>query len=529
MSSETHTLPDDIGGLKEIIASKSDTINFYQSRIDALEEKVRNLKSKLFGRKSEKHISEEDDKQQMLFDEPEEIEEQASAEEKIEVPAHTRRKRGRKPLPADLPRIEIVHDLTEEEKICGCGCKMVTIGKEVSEKLDIIPAKIQVIRNIRPKYACKNCEGVESDKTVKIAPVPAQMIPKGIATAGLLAHVTVSKFVDALPLYRQEKMFSRIGVDLSRATMANWLIKVGEQCRPLIDLCEQEIRSGPLINIDETTVQVLKEPGRSNTSKSYMWVFRGGDPDKPALIYQYHPTRSGQVARDFLADYQGYVQTDAYPGYNGLERMEGIVLVGCWAHARRKFVEVINARKNNKNTKIGSAEVALSYIRKLYAIEKRAQIDELSDTERYDLRQKEAIPIFDQFKPWLDKKINQTPPKGLLGMAVRYTLDQWQRLIRYAEDGRITPDNNLAENAIRPFVVGRKNWLFSGHPRGAEASATIFTLIETAKANKLEPYIYLRYVFGRLPHAGKPEDYRKLLPQNLSIEKIVAAVGDAVK
>jgi transposase len=185
------------------------------------------------------------------------------------------------------------------------------IGSEESEKLDIIPAKIRVIRNIRLKYACKKCEGIESDgETVKTAPVPAQILPKTIATSGLLAHIVISKFADALPLYRQEKMFSRIGVDISRATMANWLIHGARKCLPLVELCEQQIRSGPLINIDETPVQVLNEPGRSNTSKSYMWVFRGGPLDSPVLMYQYHPSRSGEIPINFLGSYSGYVQTD---------------------------------------------------------------------------------------------------------------------------------------------------------------------------------------------------------------------------
>ncbi len=406
---------------------------------------------------------------------------------------------------------------------------MVRIGEEVSEKLDIIPAKIQVIRTIRPKYTCKACEGVGSEApTVKIAPVPAQLIPKGIATPGLISHVIISKFVDALPLYRQEKIFTRMRVHLPRGTMANWLIKVGGDCQPLIDLYEQEIRSGPLINIDETPVQVLNEPGRSNTCKSYMWIFRGGHPDRPVLVYQYHPTRSGDAASDFLKDYKGYVQTDAYAGYDKLKRMNGIRLVGCWAHVRRKFMDVVKARpkaKNGKSQKTGSAEVALKYIRRLYTIERKAVKDNLSYTGIHELRQQESVPVFKEFKKWLDKKVKQTPPKGLLGEAVGYALNQWGRLIQYAEDGRIKPDNNLAENAIRPFVIGRKNWLFSGHPRGAKASAVLYSLVETAKANNLDPYLYLRYIFDRLPHVVSQEDYKKLLPPNLSAKKIAAARG----
>ncbi|MFH2044119.1 MAG: IS66 family transposase [Pseudomonadota bacterium] len=524
MSLSAQQLPDSIDELKEIIVSKSKTIDFFQLRIQFLEEKNRYLRSKLFGRKSEKHID-IDDTQLQLFDELEEIVEQELAEEEtIVIPSHKRKKTGRKPLPQNLPRVDVIHDLSDEEKVCTCGCEMDKIGEEVSEKLDIIPAKVRVIRNIRLKYACKKCEGIESDTgAVKTAPVPAQILPKSIATSGLLSHIVISKFADALPLYRQEKIFSRTGIDISRATMANWLMQGAQKCQPLAELLEQQIRSGPLINIDETTVQVLNEPGRSNTSKSYMWVFRGGPPDAPVLMYQYHPSRSGKIPDDFLGNYNGYVQTDAYSGYDALGRRVGIILVGCWSHARRKFAEVIKARQKNKNLKqkTGSAEVAINFISKLYAIEKHAKTNNLSFEQIYDLRQEKSKPILNDFKKWLDQRISQTPPKGLLGQAMSYTLNQWSKLIVYIEDGRLKPDNNLAENAIRPFVFGRKNWLFSGHPRGAKASAIFFSLIETAKANGLEPYSYLRYIFNYLPLAKTTADYEKLLPQEIDQKKLI--------
>ena len=293
--------------------------------------------------------------------------------------------------------------------------------------------------------------------------------------------------------------------------------------RVLIGLLENEIRSGPLINIDETPVQVLKEPGRSNTTKSYMWVFRGGPPEKPALIYQYHPSRSGDVPIAFLENYSGYIQSDGYAGYDRLERSGQISHVGCWAHARRKFIDVINARKRNKSIKgqrIGSADIAVGYIRKLYDIERDAKREELSLDDVYELRQEKAKPILLEFKAWLVKKVNLTPPRGLLGTAVNYTLDQWDKLERYLEAGRIPIDNNLAENAIRPFVVGRKNWLFSGSPRGADASAAIYSIIETAKANHLEPYRYLRYLFAKIPFIENDAEYKTLLPTRIDPKTI---------
>ncbi|MHC4215302.1 MAG: IS66 family transposase [Planctomycetota bacterium] len=522
-------LPDDVAKLKEIIVSQSvhhlekkqhyqSEIDRHQTQIDRLHEQIRFLRSKLFGRKTEKYVESGED-QLRLFDE---IEDAASAKEvdkqAVPVAAYKRKKRGRKPLPEDLPRIEKIHDLPEEEKVCACGCELTKIGEEVSEKLDYIPAKLQVIKHIRYKYACKGCEGVDSDGgAVKIAPPPVQIIPKGIATPGLLAQILVSKFCDALPFYRQEKIFARLGIDLPRATMANWAIKVSKQCRPLMQILRSEILSGPLVNIDETTVQVLKEPNRNNTSKSYMWIFRGGPPDSPALVFQYHPTRSGQVPKDFLNDYQGYIQTDGYSGYDALGLKEGIVHLGCWAHVRRKFFEVVQARQKNsrQKSKAGSGDVALSYIKKLYRLESIAKERQYSAEQIQDLRQEQANPILEEFRAWLEKRSVQTPPKGLLGKAIAYAMNQWPRLIIYLQDGRLRPDNNLTENAIRPFVIGRKNWLFSGHPRGAEASACIYSLIETAKANRLEPYLYFRFLFDRLPFAANEDYFKSLLPQYL--------------
>ena len=394
----------------------------YQSRIEYLEERIRLLQNELFGRKTEK-LPKEDRDQLHLFNEVE-IEKEAQdndLSDKITIAEHSRKKRGRKPLPKDLPRIEVIHDLTEDEKVCVCGSHLSRIGEEVCEKLDIVPAKVRVLRHIRYKYACKNCEGIESDgPTVKIAAAPVELIPKSIATSGLLAHLLVAKFEDALPFYRQEKIFGRMGIELSRATMCNWAVKVADRIKPLMELLHQEIRSGPLINIDETPVQVLGEPGRSNTSKSYMWVYRGGDPQKPVLIYQYQPSRSGQVPFAFLKGYQGFVQTDGYSGYDLLGRQVGIRLVGCWAHVRRKFIEVIKAKSNPK--KKGHAEEALDYIAQLYAVEKQAAANEFSSDQLYQLRQDAAKPILNDFKSWLLRMSSLTPPKGLLGKAVSYAL-----------------------------------------------------------------------------------------------------------
>ncbi len=268
-------------------------------------------------------------------------------------------------------------------------------------------------------------------------------------------------------------------------------MKAAEHCTPLLELLKREVLSGPLVNADETTVQVLAEPGRSPTTQSYMWIFRGGDPHSPTVIFNYHPSRSGDVAHTFLRGYQGAVQTDGYSGYNFLDVQKDVIHIGCWAHARRKFMEADKAKKQG-----------------------------LSGHDLLALRRKESLPVLQEFRTWLEKRSLTVTPQSLLGKAVGYTLKQWSRLVAYVEVAAATPDNNLAENAIRPFVVGRKNWLFAGTPQGAQASAAIYSLIETAKANGLDVYRYLRLLFDNLPMAKCTEDYRKLLPNVVSEEQI---------
>ncbi len=295
---ETATLPDDPAELKRLLI---ETQRRYEREAELLREQIHLLYTRLFGKKSEKGVAEAGVMQLSLFDMPEpEVE---SVEEVVEVPEHTRAKRGRKPLPANLPRVEIVHDIPESDIVCSCGAELNRIGEDISEKLDIIPAIIRVIRHIRPKYACKSCEGLEAEGTVvKIAPPPRQIISKGIATAGLLAHILTAKFCDALPFYRQERQFARLGAEIPRATMANWAMKAANACTPLLELLWREVHSGPLINIDETSLQILAEPGRAPTSKSYMWICRGGDPHHPGILYHYAPSRSARIAKKKLLE-----------------------------------------------------------------------------------------------------------------------------------------------------------------------------------------------------------------------------------
>lgn len=522
---EAENTIENVIDLQKIIDDLLQKEKSYQSEIKILNEQIKYLQAQLFGRKSEKQPVESNEMQLSLFEMPEEefpIGDQLEKDEEIDIPAHKRKKRGRRPIPDNLPVVDAVHDIDDADKVCECGCLKERIGEEISKQLDIIPAKIQVIKHIRPKYACKHCEGVESEgPTVAIAPMPEQVIPKCIGTPGLIAYVLVAKFVDALPFYRQEKQFLRIGVEISRASMCSWARKVAESCDILLMMLKKEILSGPLINIDETPTQVFNEPNKSNTTKSYMWVFRGGTPEHPGILFEYHPSRSGDVPAAFLNGYQGVVQTDGYSAYSFLDAVQGILHMGCWTHARRKFMDVVKAAGKPKGKKkTGKAGKALSYIRKLYKIEKDAKSAGLTGDALLQERQEKAKPVLDEFKKWLDATVEITPPQSLLGKAVNYALNQWHRLVVYADTAHVTLDNNMAENTIRPFVIGRKNWLFSVTPEGAAASAALYSLIETAKANGLEPYWYFRYLLEKLPDAMTEDDYKALLPQYLDKTKL---------
>ena len=499
-----------------VIADHKAVIADREAEIAYLAEQVRLLKALRFATQSEKARPHGHEIQYPLFNEAEMVVEEAdSAETETEIPAHTRRKPGRRPISPDFPRIEVVHDIPEGDKVCACGCELTRIGEEVSEKLDVIPQKIRVIRHIRPKYACRSCEGVEDDRpTVRIAAMPDQIIPQGIVTPSLLAYILVNKFADGLPFYRQSVMFGRLGVDISRATMSGWAIRAGRAVEPLIELLQQEIRSGPVINMDETPVQVLKEPGRENTTKSYMWVMRGGPPDRPVVLFHYAPSRGRAVAEELVGGFKGYLQTDGFAGYNALGGRDGITHVGCLAHVRRRFHDVIKA--GGKKKKGGVAQTILNLIAKVYQKEKQARKREAKPDEILAMRQKEIKPLLDKIRDTLLDRKPAVPPKSLLGKAIAYALDQWPRIQAYLGHPGLTPDNNLAENAIRPFAVGRKNWLFAGSPTGAKTSANIYSLIESAKANGLNPLDYLNEVFEKLPRAKSEYKLRQLLPGRIA-------------
>jgi len=522
-----HQLPDDIDALKSLLADQAAKLDQfvahneqlttqnqrYQAQVLTLTEQLNLALARRYAASSEKFSPD-----QICFFDEAELDSAAvpdpsadSDDDEIMVAAHQRKKRGRKPLPDHLPRVDVIHELAESERHCDHDGRLLSeIGEVISEQLDIVPAKIQVLRHIRKKYAC------DCGQCIKIAPLPAQPIPKSMASPGLLAHITVSKYQDALPLYRQETILQRIGVDIPRATLANWMIKAGCLVQPLINLMHDQLLSHDIIQMDETTVQVLKESGKKAQSKSYLWLQRGGPPKHPVVLYHYDPGRGAGVAKRLLDGFKGYLQTDGYDGYNAAVAVNHLTHVGCMAHARRKFSEAVKAQGRNK--KRGKAHRGLTLIQKLYRVEKQAR--KLTHDERYAQRQLHARPILDEIRVWLDQVLGQVPPTSATGKALHYLHNEWPKLIRYLDDGRLEIDNNAAENAIRPFVVGRKNWLFSDSVKGVNASANLYSLIETAKANGLEPYAYLRYLFAELPKAQTVDAIEALLPGNLDKDQI---------
>ena len=515
METALNQLPDDVDLLKSLVVDQlvrneqlSAQNQAYKAQVLSLQEQLNLALARRYAASSEK-ISPD---QYRLFDEAEVDTEVELENDEVIVPAHTRKKGGRKKLPESLPRVDVIHELSGDDLICPHdGATLAEIGAVTSEQLDIVPAKIQVIRHVRKQYACK------CGQCIKTAGLPKQPIPKSMASPGLLAHIAVSKYQDALPLYRQETILRRIGVDIPRATLANWMIQVGILIQPLINLLRDRLLEYDIIQMDETTVQVLNEAGKRAQSKSYIWLQRGGPPDQPVVLYDYDPGRSAEVPKRLLGDFKGYLQTDAYDGYNAVVAANGLTRLGCMAHARRKFTDALKAQGRNK--KRGKAHRGLSLIRKLYRVEKQARQLKLKPHDRYGHRQKQALPVILEMRTWLDDVLPQIPPSSVTGQALNYLHNEWDRLIRYLDDGRLEIDNNLAENSIRPFVVGRKNWLFSTSVKGVKASANLYSLIECAKINDLEPYAYLRHVFTELPKARTVEAIEALLPGNLKKEQ----------
>ena len=472
-------------------------------------EEFRLAQHQRFGRSSEAHPNQGDlfNEAEVLVDEDRQDEDDTNTE----TITYQRKKPKRKPLPKDLPRETIRHDLADDEKVCDCcGGGLHCMGEDKSEKLEFIPAQVKVIEHIRPKYSCRQCEQDNTQVKIKVAPVPSSPIPKSIATPSLLAQIITAKYQYALPLYRQESLFKQYGIDINRKTMSSWMIRSAALLKPLYERLIEIQRQQPVIHADETPVKVIAEEKK----QGYMWVYCTGSdsppnntspPDHDAIrrlvIYDYQHSRARTCPQDYLQDFKGYLQVDGYVGYEKLEA----TLVGCMAHARRKFMD---AKKAQPKGKTGKADKAVADIQKLYRIE--TEIKRKTATEKHRIRQEKSRPLLDKLKIWLEKSVLQIPPKTVLGKAIGYTLRQWHKLIRYLDDGQLNIDNNRAERAIKPFVIGRKNWMFSYTKNGANASAILYSFIETAKANGIMPFDYLSWLLNELPK--KPENLDGLLP-----------------
>lgn len=480
---------------KELLAKADETIAAANIKLQEQHEEIERLRQQLnyylnqkYGKKSEKVV---DEQGEGTFDEIDKEPQQKAKTTK-------KHKTDKRPLPDDLPRERVIIDLPEEEKVCSCGKGLHKIGEEVSEKLDIIPAQVRILELIRPKYCCRDCE-----MGVKIANLPVTILPKSLVTPGAVSHILLSKYVDHLPLYRQEQIFQRMGFDIARNTLCNWVLDCSDRLLPLHELMKRDLLRGPYIQADETPVQVLNH---AKDTKHYMWVYLNKKQNQNILIYDYNQSRSGTVVQEFLNNYKGLLHTDGYSGYN---QISSVTHGACWAHVRRKYIEII------KNcAKPGIARQAVELIGQLYSIERQAQEQYLTYEMRGSLRKEKAPAILKELKILLDNKIKQVPPRSPIGRAISYNLKLWDKLLVYIDYGQMEIDTNLVENAIRPFALGRRNWLFNGNERGAKAASIVYSLLLTCKHNNIEPYAYMKYILYKLPKI-QPDKYHTLLPYNI--------------
>ena len=511
-ASDTHTIdtpaapdtvqgsaPDTVQGLRDLLQRLQGELKFKQTKIDALNFEVARLKRWRFGSSSE---SLETSTQAVLFDHIllDTVLEDRAAEEDKNPPATPPRAKGqavRQALPQNLPRIDHHHEI--EQTHCECGQAFKRIGQEVSEQLDCVPAQFFVLRQIRGKYACVCCQ------TIAAAPMPAQIIDKGIPAPGLLAQVAVAKHDDHLPLYRQEEIYARSGVHIARSSMAQWIGICGVRLTPLADALKKFILGHAVVHADETPVSLLA-PGRGKTKKAYVWVYRTTNfVAQRAVLFDFCASRGGEHPQRVLKDFAGTLVTDDYSGYHGLKAQGRITGALCMAHARRKLFE---AHKLN-GSQIAAQAVAL--IAKLYEVEREAR--EFEPQARLLLRQSRSKPLAEELHAWLLAQRQALAKADVTAKAIDYSLSNWRALTRYLDDGNVPIDNNAVENSIRPLAVGRKNWLFVGSQQAGERAAVMLSLIESAKLNGHDPWAYLKDVFERLPTL-KNRDLEQLLPHN---------------
>lgn len=490
-------LPDDPVVLKQMIAELLATLHTRDRELDQAHQRLDQLLRRLYGPRAERLNPD----QLLLFaqgpDTTPATESTAAAAE--EQPKKKRKvtPHGRRKLPRDFERRRRVHDLSDADKPCPCcGQVRTIIGEETSEQLDYEPASLFIIEHVRLKYACKHCQ-----EQVTIAAKPAQPIDKGLPGPGLLAQVIVSKYADHLPLYRLERIFSRQGITLQRSTLCGWMAAAAELLTPICQRMKAEVLGSKVIHTDDTPVPVLDET-RNRTRQGSLWVYLG-DAAHPYIVYDFTPTHVRTGPEAFLADFHGFLQADAFSGYDAIYTGSNgrIREVACWAHARRKFYEA-------RTTDPDRAHAALGFIRGLYEVERLAKDMGLSASERAAFRQLRARPILAAFRGWLDQQLSGPSaalPKSPMGQAIAYTLSNWDALHRYTDDGDLAIDNNVAENALRAIAIGRKNWMFCGSDKGGRTAATLFSFTATCRRHQLDPFAYLRDVLERLP--TQPADH----------------------
>lgn len=492
----------------DLLAQKDERIALLEVEVHWYREQFRLAKAGKYGPSSEKT----EPGIASLFDEAEITADPKEPEPEVEQAAKPRKKKAKGHREAqlkDLPQVDEHHEIPQVERVCPqCTGQMADIGSEVRKEIKVIPAQFFVVNHYQHKYACPHCQKNDVSTPVIQADVPKPAIPGSIASASLLAFIAERKFVQAMPLYRQEISLEREGIDISRQTMANWMIFSAGVLKPVYNLLHEKLVGQEILRADETTLQVLHEPDREPQTKSYIWHY-GCDIGGIAIsLFEYQATRGADHPKRFLNGFAGYLQVDGYAAYDCLILP---ILVGCWAHARRKFDEAVkilpaSIRKNG----VSLAHQGLAFCNKLYHIEH--EIQGKSDEVILSARRDKSKKILNEFKVWLDAQKPQVVPKSVFGKAVTYCLNQWPKLIHYLLDPRLQIDNNRAERSIKPFVVGRKNWMFANSVKGASASAVIYSLVETAIANRLHPRRYLEYLFEMLPNRTNAGSLDDLLP-----------------
>lgn len=495
-----------------------------QAERDLLQERLNQFKRQLFAAKSEASSQHQRD---MFFNEAESLGAQAepaqeeAEDDGIEVATHKRKKKpGRRPLDPALPREVVRHELPEDQRVCPHdGTALREIGVEASEQLDIVPQQVRVIRHERVKYACPCCDGA-----LRLAPKPAQVIPKGLLSESAIAWVVAAKYLDGLPLYRQSVLLGRFGgTDLSRSTLSATVVRVGQSVQPVINLMRDLLLDSPVVYGDETELQVLKETGRKAQTKSYMWaqMCEGSGTDAtgpPIRLFAYAPGRSTALAQPLYAGMRGggALMTDGYEPYNAIAKTNGLVHLGCWAHCRRYFNDALQALPKDRRGPDQLSARFIDLIGQLYRVEALARQRGVGVQELHQLRQRDSVPVLAQIEALLLSHLHGVLPNSLLGKALHYLSAQWSKLTRYVEDGRYPIDNNPCENAIRPFAVGRRSWLFCDTVAGANASANLYSLLQTCQVNGIDGYRYLRELLIALPKASTADDYEALLPWRLT-------------